>query len=97
MIATKGYCTSLARKTLATLIASQKLQIGEGVDGILLAPTRRRDRLIGQGRVKGQRVGVKLEKVGDDYEPRKDSCVAAFVRLRMAQMALESTASDATA
>ena len=89
VIATKGYSTSQAVKTLATLVATQKLQLGDGVDGVLLAPTRRHERLMGQGRTTYKRVGVKLEKVGADYDPRSDTCLKAFVRL-MAQLALDS-------
>ena len=55
----------------------------------MLAPTRRHERLMGQGRTTYKRVGVKLEKVGADYDPRSDTCLKAFVRL-MAQLALDS-------
>ena len=34
----------------------------------------------------GGGVGVKLERVGSDYNPRDDSCIKAYVRL-MAQVA----------
>ena len=90
MTDTKGYATSQAHKTLATLVATQKLRLGDGVDDIVLAPTRRRDRLLGSGRSSAKRIGVKLEHVGSDYNPRFDTCVKAFVRF-MAQLAELST------
>ena len=88
MVPTIGYSTSLAKKTktLATLVAQQKLQLGDGIDGVTIAPTRRRERMLEGGRSRGKRVGVKLERVGSDYNPREDSCIKAFVRL-MAQVA----------
>ena len=86
VVPTIGYSTTLAKKTLATLVAQQKLQLGDGIDGVTIAPTRRRERMLEGGRSRGKRVGVKLERVGSDYNPREDSCIKAFVRL-MAQVA----------
>ena len=46
-----------------------------------IAPTRRRERMLEGGRSRGKRVGVKLERVGSDYNLRNDSCIKAYVRL----------------
>ena len=35
---------------------------------------------------------VKLEKLGDDYDPRTDTCVRAFVRLCLASLSPEALA-----
>ena len=54
-----------------------------------LPASRRTSRLFGDvGRTKGQRSGVKIEKIDADYDPTTDTCVRAFVRL-MAQQAQE--------
>ena len=35
--------------------------------------------------------GIKLEKLGVDYEPRADTCVKAFVRLLVATALAQAT------
>ena len=47
---------------------------------LLLA--RRAERFFGQGRSKTERAGAcKMELLGQDYDPRQDTCLKAFVRL----------------
>ena len=54
-------------------------------DGIMAMPaSRRHERLFGKagpGRAKLCSAGLKLEARLADYEPRKDTCIRAFVRL----------------
>ena len=53
-------------------------------DGLFKVPdSRRTERLMVTGRTKHLHVGVKLEKLAaiDDYDPEKDSCIKAFVRM----------------
>merc|ERR1712032_1695249 len=69
------------------LIISQKLRRGDGPEGVSMPASCRNERLFGQsGRSSYRSNGIKLEKLGDDYEPRDDSCIKAFVRL-LAQIA----------
>lgn len=81
---TKGYSTTLALSVLNNLLATQYLRRG---DGIIATPeSRRKERLFGacgSGRTKAGSTGVKHETMlsGDDYEPREDTCIKAFVRL----------------
>ena len=75
--------------TLNHLLVRKYLHQGDGI--IALPPSRRKERLFGAsgtGRAKPKRTGVKLERLtGSGYEPRDDSCVAAFVRLLAAEAA----------
>ena len=87
---TKGYASTMALSTLNHLLVSRYLQNG---DGIFATPvSRRAERLFGvhaTGRASHARSGDKLSKMlaGDAwYDPRKDTCVKAFVRL-MAEVA----------
>lgn len=83
LVPTKGYSTSMALSTLKKLLAQRYLRRG---DGIIATPeSRRKERLFGEhgmGRSSRLCTNVKLEKLrGNKYEPREDTCVAAFVRL----------------
>ena len=50
--------------------------------GLHARSSPRNERLFGlSGRSSYRSNGIKLEKLGDDYDPRDDSCVKAFVRL----------------
>ena len=49
--------------------------------------------MTGTGRVTLSSVGIKLENMGKDYDPRDDSCVKAFVR----QLAARGEAAATTA
>ena len=58
------------------------LRRGDGV--IALPDSRRKERLL-SGRTKLSSQLVKLERLGNDYEPLEDTCIKAFVRLLAAQ------------
>ena len=77
----------MALSTLNSLLTTQYLRRG---DGIIATPaSRRAERLFGvtgSGRSLGLSAGVKLESVGSDYEPKRDTCIKAFVRLLAMQM-----------
>ena len=82
LIKTKGCGTTMAVSTLKHLIISQKLKRGDGPEGVCMPASCRNERLFGlSGRSSYRSNGIKLEKLGDDYEPRDDSCIKAFVRL----------------
>ena len=97
LVKTKGYSTTMALSTLRKLLATQYLRRG---DGILTTPeSRRKERLFGAsgtGRLTCGSTGVKLEKLrGDGYNPRDDTCMAAFIRLlEAAAVSSESPESD---
>ena len=74
----------MAISTLRKLLAAQKLRRGFGA--LALPDSRRKERLMA-GRTKILATGVKLELVDKDYDPRKDTCLRAFVRLLAAQNA----------
>ena len=89
MVKTTGNSTSQALGTLRTLLSAQKLRRGEGP--VVMAASRRNERLFGadgRGRIKQLSIGVKMEKLGDNYNPKEDTCIKAFVRL-LAQCAVE--------
>ena len=85
VITTKAYSTTMALSTLNKLLAGSALRRGYGIGDLRVSgiDARRRERLFGEGpgRVKRLAAGVKLETLGDDYDPRKDTCVKAFVRM----------------
>ena len=58
-------------------------------DGLHQVPdSRRAERLFGvHGRTKLLSAGIKLEKLGADYDPLQDTCLKAFVRLMAANVA----------
>ena len=83
LVRSKGYSTTMALSTLRKLLSTQYLRRG---DGILTTPdARRKERLFGAGgtgRLTHGSRGVKLEKLrGNGYDPREDTCIAAFIRL----------------
>ena len=52
--------------------------------GVQAIESRTRERLFGVsglGRSSRLCAGIKIAKLGDDYDPREDTCVRAFVRL----------------
>ena len=79
---TKGYNTTQTLSVLNKLLAANMLRRG---DGLYSTPaSRRKERLFGvtgAGRTSARRMGVKLERLGADYEPRLDTCLKAYVRL----------------
>ena len=74
----------MAISTLKKLLGAQTLRRGDGV--LKLPDSRRKERLLA-GRTSLATTMVKLEKLGQDYIPRKDTCIRAFVRLLAAQNA----------
>ena len=75
----------MALSTLKNLLATQHLRRGDGILSIPL--TRNTERLFGStgcGRTKFISHGIKFEKLGVDYDPRKDTCIRAFVRMMAA-------------
>ena len=80
LVKTKGYSTTMALSTLTHLLITQKLRRGDGP--FTMPECRRSERLFGDhGRTKLLSAGVKHEKLGDDYDPTQDTCLAAFIRL----------------
>mmetsp|Transcript_4529 Transcript_4529/g.11256 ORF Transcript_4529/g.11256 Transcript_4529/m.11256 type:complete len:116 (-) Transcript_4529:152-499(-) len=82
LIERKGYGSSMALSVLRNLLVAKQLRSGDGV--ISTPASRRKERLFGThgtGRVTLISKGTKIEKLGDDYNPREDTCIAAFVRL----------------
>ena len=81
----------MALSPLNKLLAAQVLRSGDGVFSI--PESRRKERLFGVtgiGRTKALSTGVKIEKLGADYDPRADTCIKAFVRLLAARAEAES-------
>ena len=77
----------MALGALKNLSAAQLLRRGNGA---LSIDSRRNETLFCQkstGRVTLARAGIKVEKLDADYEPRKDTCLSAFVRLLAAAVA----------
>ena len=72
------------------LLMQNVLRRGDGLHQV--PDSRRTERLLGeQGRTKLLSSGIKLEKLGAEYNPRvcrEDTCVKAFVRL-LAERALD--------
>ena len=64
---------------------TQKLRRGDGPDGVVMLDCRRNELLFctlpAGGRTSYRSSGVKLEKLGEDYDPCEDTCIKAFVRL----------------
>ena len=80
LISTRGYSTSFALSTLRSMLALAMLRRG---DGILSIPSSRQTtRLFAHGRLTLNSAGCSNEKLAlaETYDPREDTCVAAFVR-----------------
>lgn len=93
LVLTKGYSTTMALSTLNKLLGAQLLRSGDGV--VSTPESRRKERLFGVtgcGRTKALSTGVKIEKIGCEYDPRDDSCLKAFVRLMAARAEASATA-----
>jgi hypothetical protein len=80
---TVGYATTQCISTLRKLLGAATLRRGDGV--ISLPESRRKERLLGVGRTKLASKWVKSEVLSRDYNPRKDTCIKAFVRALAAQ------------
>ena len=81
--ATIGYATTQCISTLRKLLGASMLRRGDGV--IALPDSRRKERLLEVGRTKIAPKWVKQEVLRNDYNPRSDTCIKAFVRLLAAQ------------
>ena len=81
--ATRGYGTTQCISTLRKLLGASMLRRGDGV--IALPDCRRKERLLGVGRTKLASKLVKMEVLQNDYKPRLDTCIRAFVRCLAAQ------------
>ena len=82
LITTAGYSTTYALSTMRALLGARTLRRGDGC--IAMPESRRNERLFGvtgSGRTKSRSMGIKLENLGKDYDPRLDTCIKAFVRL----------------
>ena len=78
---------------MRNLLATRALRRGDGV--VSMPESRRNERLFGTtggGRTKSASMGIKLENLEKDYDPRSDTCLKAFVRL-CALLATQSAAS----
>ena len=85
VVETKKYSTTMAVSTLRNLLSDRALRTGYGIEDLRVRAieSRRRERVFGAGgpgRSKAPRA-VKPEKVGDEYDPRTDTAMRAFVRL----------------
>ena len=86
----------MALSTLNKLLATQYLRRGDGI--VSLPASRRKERLFGvsgAGRTSAQSTGVKIEKLGVDYDPKEDTVLKAFVRLLAARAQAEAEAEAA--
>ena len=86
VIEAKAYSTTMSLSTLRNLLAQRALRTGYGLEDLRVRgiESRRRERIFGAdgpGRSSRLAAGIKLEKIGDDYDPRADTCLRAFVRL----------------
>ena len=82
--ATIGYATTQCISTLRKRLGASQLRRGDRV--IAFADCRRKERLLGVGRTKLASKWVNLiEVLQNDYKPRLDTCVKAFVRLLAVQ------------
>ena len=79
LITVKGRSTTMAISTLKHMLMQNTLRRGDGLYSV--PASRHQERLFGQGRTKLHTFAVKLENLGADYDPRKDSCIKAFVRM----------------
>lgn len=82
MVMSGNYSTTTAISTLKTLLATRYLRRGDGI--ISMIDCRRTHRVFGQDSI-GRLALPKSEKAKasdpDEYDPKNDSCIAAFVRL----------------
>ena len=65
---------------MRNLLATRALRRGDGV--VSMPESRRNERLFGTtggGRTKSASMGIKLENLEKDYDPRSDTCLKAFV------------------
>ena len=94
LVQTKGYTTTMAISIMRHLLFMQNvLRRGDGLHQV--PDSRRTERLLGeQGRTKLLSSGIKLEKLGAEYNPREDTCVKAFVRMLAERALAAASVSD---
>ena len=71
------FSTTMALSTIRRLLAKQKLRRGDGA--VSMPASRLRDRLFGNAGRTSNAVSWKI--AGNEYDPKADSCIKAFVRL----------------
>ena len=93
LVQTKGYTTTMAISIMRHLLMQNVLRRGDGLHQV--PDSRRTERLLGeQGRTKLLSSGIKLEKLGAEYNPREDTCVKAFVRMLAERALAAASVSD---
>jgi hypothetical protein len=98
VLTTKGYGATAATSTLEKMLATKELREG---DGAFSTPDSRRNaRLFGEsGPGRSSRVKLEVQAVmgfiGPTYDPAKDSCLEAFVRVLVARIEAEATLASA--
>ena len=83
LVETKGYSTTMALSTFRKVEAVQILRRGAGGD-VEMPASRVSERVFGEGgpgRSKALSTGLHMSQLGSEYDPRADSCLAAFARL----------------
>ena len=87
LVATKNATsTTASRSILQKCLAGKALRTGYGIEDLSVSgiASRRRERVFGEtgsGRSKGLSTGIKIEKLGAEYEPRNDTVLRALVRM----------------
>lgn len=83
LVETKGYSTTMALSTFRKVEAAQILRRGAGGE-VQIPASRVSQRVFGEGgpgRSKALSTGLHMSQLGDGYDPRADTCLAAFARL----------------
>jgi len=75
----------MSMSILRNMLACKALRNGCGIDDLTVRgiESRRKERLFGatgNGRTKSRTAGIKIEKIGAEYEPSDDTCIKAFIR-----------------
>ena len=83
LVETKGYSTTTILSSLKKCEARQQLRRGTA-SGESIPASRVAERVFGAGgpgRSKNLSTGIHIENLGSMYDPRMDSCLAAFARM----------------
>ena len=99
LVATKVSSTTASRSILQKMLAGRALRTGYGIENLSLLgiESRRKERVFGatgSGRTKGLSTGIKIEKLGAEYDPREDTVLRALVRM-LAETAAAGAAEEA--
>ena len=81
------------------MLAGRALRTGYGIENLSVRgiESRRKERVFGatgSGRTKGLSTGIKIEKLGAEYDPREDTVLRALVRM-LAETAAAGAAEEA--